>query len=161
MLGFRLTLSPPAPAAAPDPSPAAAEARVPPPPAAQPPAGGNAARRDGEATAPGLPRLPLCPPERLRIRTGSHAGFGRIVFEWSEPVGYRVTQGDAGIIVAFPDADCRPSVEGVRPVRNLRGVEPGGDGAAGLVLRAAPGTQFRDFRLGTRVVVDLSDPASR
>jgi serine/threonine-protein kinase len=159
--GLRLPLSPAAPAPAPEPPPLAAESPVPPPATALQPADGNGARPDIAATTPAPPRLPLCSPERLRIRTGSHDGFGRIVFEWSEAVGYRVTQGDAGITVAFPDAGCRPSAEGVRPARNLRGAEPEANGAPGLVLRIAPGTQLRDFRLGTRVVVDLFDPASR
>jgi len=161
ILGYRLTLPPAAPAPAPEPPPRAAESPVPPRAGGQQPADGSAGRQDVAATTLAPPRLPLCSPERLRIRTGSHNGFGRIVFEWSEAVGYRITQGDAGITVAFPDAGCRPSPEGIRPARNLRGVEPEANGAPGLVLRVAPGTQLRDLRLGTRVVVDLSDPASR
>ncbi|WP_198378633.1 hypothetical protein [Neoroseomonas rubea] len=102
--------------------------------------------------------LPSCGPDRLRIRTGSHDGHGRIVFDWSGPVAYRLTPGVEGLGIAFPDAGCRPAANGIRPARNLRGVEAEGQGAA-LVLRVAAGAQLRDFRLGNRVVIDLADPA--
>lgn len=105
-----------------------------------------------------LAPLPACGPDRLRIRTGSHDGHGRIVFDWSGPVAYRLTPGAEGLGIAFPDAGCRPAANGIRPARNLRGVEAEGQGAA-LVLRVAPGAQLRDFRLGNRVVIDLADPA--
>lgn len=102
--------------------------------------------------------LPACGPDRLRIRTGSHDGHGRIVFDWSGPVAYRITPGAEGLAIAFPDAGCQPAPNGIRPARNLRGVEAEAPGAA-LLLRTAPGAHARDFRLGNRVVIDLADAA--
>jgi hypothetical protein len=102
--------------------------------------------------------LPACGPDRLRIRTGSHDGHGRIVFDWSGPVAYRITPGAEGLAIAFPDAGCQPATNGIRTVRNLQGAAPAGQGAA-VVLRIAPGTQPRGFRLGNRVVIDLADAA--
>ncbi|MBP0463945.1 protein kinase [Roseomonas sp. PWR1] len=108
--------------------------------------------------APPAGPLPACGPDRLRIRTGSHDGHGRVVFDWSGPVAYRLTPGVEGLGIVFPDAGCRPAANGIRPARNLRGADAEGQGAA-LVLRIAPGAQPRDFRLGNRVVIDLADPA--
>lgn len=159
-----LTVTPPAPAApASVPAPAEEQAvlpvvaparTAPPAPAtrrAAPPQGAAAAA----ATTPGT--LAPCGPDRLRIRTGSHDGHGRIVFDWSGPVAYRLTPDAAGLGIAFPDAGCRPTVEGVRPARNLAGAEPQGTGTE-VLLRLRPGTQPHDFRLGNRVVIDLRDP---
>ena len=102
--------------------------------------------------------LPACAPDRLRIRTGSHDGHGRIVFDWSGPVAYRLTHGAEGLAIAFPDAGCQPTTTGIRTARNLQGIAAPGQGTS-VVLRIAPGTQTRDFRLGNRIVIDLADTA--
>ncbi len=103
-------------------------------------------------------RTAACKPERLRIRTGSHDGYGRIVFDWSGRVAYRITQDASGVGIHFPDAGCMPAAERIRPARNLSGAD-GDDTGSGLLLRVVPGAQVHDFRLGNRVVIDIGDAA--
>ncbi len=136
-------------------------ASTPPPPAtpaatgiARPPADApDAPAPSGDRNAP--PAAVVAP---VRIRFGEHAGFSRVVFDWPVDVGYRIerSQGTATVIfdrIGRLDA----SKAGRRPsrLRDLRVIPADADVAVQLTMANADAT-VRDFRLGTRVVIDIA-----
>ncbi len=100
------------------------------------------------AAAQDAPRVPL--------RAGTHADYGRLVFDWPARVGYRVEEAEGRILLRF-DAPGAIDLSGLRPPRNVLGVDQMEDAVA---VRPAPGARLRHFRLGNRVVVDLLDAAA-
>lgn len=99
------------------------------------------------AVAQEAPRVPL--------RAGSHAGHGRLVFDWSSRVRYTAEQDGDRVVVRFASPARLDLDAARRPPRNVLGVVEE-DGA--VVIRAASGARLRHFRIGNRVVVDLLDP---
>jgi len=96
-----------------------------------------------------------CDRGRLVTRSGSHPGFGRIVFEWAVPIRHEFLPAEGGALLRFPGAGCLPSVEGLAMPRNIRGIRSD-DG--GLRIETVPGTRIRLQRMnGNRVVVDVLD----
>lgn len=93
----------------------------------------------------------------LVVRSGSHGGYGRLVFEWDHRVGYRVDRKGRDVSIRFD----RPArVDGAR----LRRILPPQISSAkaqhldrglriGLVV--ADGARVRHFRDGNNVVVDI------
>ena len=88
----------------------------------------------------------------MPVRVGTHPGYGRIVFDLSEPIEYRLTRQDQHVVVQFVGDVTIGSAPGMP--HNLVGFT-GGAGQADLVV--APGTVVRDWRLGNRVVIDMLD----
>lgn len=90
----------------------------------------------------------------IALRMGSHAGFGRLVFDLPAPgMAYRAeVQGDR-LLLRF-DAPL-PALPGAsRLPRNIAGLSMEGDA---VVVTAAGGARLRHFRLGERVVVDAEN----
>ena len=131
------------------------------------PAGGNVAakttavqptplRRRGATNAPrgarGGPR-----PARLTVRGGSHAGFGRLVFEWPVRVDYRIGRKGRTVSVRF-DRAAEVNVESVRRTlpRQIGSVTSTAT-AKGLRMGfvVAKGARLRHFRDGNNVVLDV------
>lgn len=97
-------------------------------------------------------------PPRIPVRAGDHAGHGRIVFDWPQRTDYAVAVEGATVRVTFT----APGVPDLgtlgRAPRNVTAIA--GSGGA-VELRLAEGAELRHFRLGTRIVLDISDPAQR
>lgn len=93
----------------------------------------------------------------IRIRTGIHATFTRIVFDWPENVAYSVVQNGDTAELSFARAARLDTTALGRPLRNLVGAEPS---AQGMVFSLRPGVRVRHLTVGTSVVVDLMDPAA-
>lgn len=90
------------------------------------------------------------------LRVGSHPTYGRVVMDWPEPVTYRAEEAGNRLILRF-DAPARYDLTGaLRLPKNIESVSAI-DG--GIVLQAPPGTRFRHYRLGNRVVIDVLDGA--
>lgn len=115
------------------------------PAAAAPPSGGAAAQT-----------LPL-----IRVRTGLHPNFGRIVFDWTGRVGYEVkVEGNALTIVFQEPVTIDVTDVPVRLGRYVAAaaVETGnGRTAAGFTVKAD--ARIRHFYVGNRVVIDIYEPA--
>ena len=92
----------------------------------------------------------------LRLRTGEHEGFSRLVFDWTAAVGYRVEREPGVAVVRF-----------ARPARldlsRFRADRPAGvvaldaaeaEGGLEVRLTLAPGAGLRHVRDGPRVVID-------
>lgn len=92
----------------------------------------------------------------VRVRTGDHPGFSRIVLDWPGTPAYRATADGNRLVLAFPGAealDLGPLRGGAR--RNLAGAAATSEG---LALEARAGASFRHYVLDRRLVVDILDP---
>ncbi len=86
------------------------------------------------------------------VRADSHAGFGRIVFDFSERVPFETAADGDRITVSFDGASVIPD-----PARMPRNVLSfiGNYGSAEITI--APGAKLRSTRTGNRVVIDILD----
>ncbi|MCA3349435.1 MAG: hypothetical protein INF97_02470 [Roseomonas sp.] len=90
------------------------------------------------------------------FRIGSHPTYGRVVMDWPEPVTYRAEESGNRLILRF-DTPARFDLTGA--LRLPRNIESLSAIDGGIMLQAPPGTQFRHFRLGNRLVIDVLDGA--
>lgn len=92
---------------------------------------------------------------RITVRTGTHPGYGRIVFDWPSRTEYRAEATADGLVIRF--AEEGRLVLGAAAPRNVVGVS-----AEGQVVRieARPGARFRHFHHGPKLVVDVLDPGA-
>ncbi|HEY4254341.1 MAG TPA: serine/threonine-protein kinase [Roseomonas sp.] len=142
---------PAAPAPAPQaPGPATAARRPVPPPAAAVVA--PAVSAPGAAAAAGR-----CTPAQVTARSGSHPGFGRIVFQWRVAADYAASQDGTVLQLRFSGPGCLPPVDRLALPRNVLALQPEADGSA-LRIELAPGTRAEYYRLSAgRIVIDIRD----
>lgn len=91
---------------------------------------------------------------RVPLRVGSHADHGRLVFDFPSQVPYRIEQAEGRVTIRFGAPATLDLSAARRPPRNVLGIEAEGEG---VLIRTAPGTTLRHFRLGNRIVLDLRD----
>ncbi|MDB5371625.1 MAG: hypothetical protein JWP04_267 [Belnapia sp.] len=93
--------------------------------------------------------------DRVAVRVGDHPGRGRVVFDWPAPPSYTVDQAEGRVVLRFP-SDATIDLAGARrPPRNVVGVTLA---AEGVSIGLRPGVRVQVFRIGPKVVVDVSDP---
>jgi predicted negative regulator of RcsB-dependent stress response len=90
------------------------------------------------------------------LRVGSHPTYGRVVMDWPEAVPYRAEEAGNRLILRF-GSPARYDLSGA--LRLPKNVESLSAIDGGIVLQAPPGTRFRHYRLGNRVVIDVLDGA--
>ena len=90
------------------------------------------------------------------FRVGSHPTYGRVVMDWPEAVVYRAEEAGNRLILRF-DTPARFDLSGA--LRLPKNVESLSAIDGGIALQAPPGTRFRHYRLGNRVVIDVLDGA--
>ncbi|MBI4183075.1 MAG: hypothetical protein HY521_03640 [Proteobacteria bacterium] len=95
----------------------------------------------------------------LPVRTGAHAGFGRLVFDWSQAVDYRVSRDGEIVVVAFdrPAGVDLARLRGQLPAQVLSAEAVVDQNGLSLNLGVGPGARVRHFRSGTRIVLDVLD----
>lgn len=97
-------------------------------------------------------------PPRIPVRAGDHASHGRLVFDWPQRTDYTVTVEGATARVTFAAPGVPDLAALGRAPRNVTAIA----GSAGAIeLRLADGAELRHFRIGTRIVLDIMDPAQR
>ena len=90
------------------------------------------------------------------LRVGSHPTYGRVVMDWPEAVTYRAEESGNRLVLRF-DAPARYDLSGaLRMPKNVESISAYDDG---ILLQARPGTRFRHYRIGNRVVIDVLDGA--
>ena len=92
----------------------------------------------------------------IGLRTGSHPGYGRLVFDWPARTAYEATDLGGVLIIRFA-APGQPLVGGVAMPRNVTAVSVE-NGAVRIAAR--DGAQFRHFHHGPKLVVDVLDPGA-
>jgi len=123
---------------------------------AAPPADLQTAAASEPATAP--------KPAVVRVRTGEHPGFSRIVFDWRKPVDYTVRRSGTSASIVF-DHPARVDLRRLdrKPLKYIKSGSSQSTGGTVTVKLAVPeGSKARHFRVGTKVVLDVlgSDAAN-
>jgi hypothetical protein len=104
------------------------------------------------------------PASDVVVRTGSHEGFERLVFEWGRPVSFDVREDGQRLLVEF---DQPRALETAHLARHLPTVIAGAQArttpsSTEIELALQPGTSVDTFKLGDdRLVVDLRPPRPR
>ncbi len=97
---------------------------------------------------------------RLGVRSGEHKDFTRIVFDWTDKVGYSVERAGGTTTVTF-DRPARPDLGAIKSKlpKFLGGIDASaaGDGLK-VALRIADSSKVKFFRAGTKVALDIQPP---
>jgi hypothetical protein len=106
---------------------------------------------------------PAGAPPTVRVRSGEHPGFSRLVFDWTRYVEYRVASAEGRVTVSFPERADFDLGAVRRELPRLVGrpeARPASQGARGVdvVLPTVAGVRVRHFRDGPHIVIDLLDP---
>lgn len=98
---------------------------------------------------------PAPPPISVPVRIGEHDGFGRVVFDFPKPPGWRMERRGDEVTLSFAAEDQVVAPGGAVP-RNVRTIA-GGTGKA--VIRVVPGAELRVTRIGNRLALDVLSPS--
>jgi tetratricopeptide (TPR) repeat protein len=95
--------------------------------------------------------------EAVQVRAAAHDGFGRIVFNWSAPVPFKLNASGGRLVVNF-DAPIEPVLAGVARSlsKYVSNVAAGADGRS-VVFTLKEDFEVRGFDMGAAVVVDIVD----
>ena len=120
----------------------------------QPRRGGVRTVRAGHLVLLGLLALgaPVTAASGARVRVGTHAGYGRVVFEFPQPVTFQIEQAGNMTTLHFQGVDVVPGSD--RVARNVMSVQ---GGASEATITIAPGARVRTALQGNRVIVDVLD----
>ncbi len=103
--------------------------------------------------------LPLAATSaELPVRFGKHPTFDRMVFDWREPVEYRLDQNGQSAVITFdrPAAIDRAALSnGLDKLASHAEIDSSGQRLV-LRLTVPARTQLRHFRAGTKVVFDFT-----
>ncbi len=106
---------------------------------------------------------PVAAQEKVNVRTGSHADYSRLVFDWPQTTSYKVTQSGAVLFVSF-DKVAKLDVGAVNTAKlaNIGTVSVTSALAEPLSvsLQISPQSTFRHFKIGKRVVIDIYNAPS-
>jgi tetratricopeptide (TPR) repeat protein len=95
--------------------------------------------------------------EPVKVRAAAHDGYGRIVFNWSTAVPFKVNTTGSQLVVSF-GSPIEPSLGGV--VRNLSkylsGAAAGADGHS-VVFTMKEDFDARSFDMGAAIIIDITD----
>lgn len=93
------------------------------------------------------------------VRSAPRDGYGRIVFEWDQPVRYSADVVDGNLVVQFERAvsgNVAAAAQSLTPYVNPPRVSPD---QRTIVFPLRPNVTMRTFTVGSAVVVDLVGPA--
>ena len=133
------------------------------PAAPKPPA--RQAQKPPSAPAPAKTAVP--PPanvsENVKVRTGQHEQYGRLVFDWAKNVNYSLDrQGNRASFNFQRPANINVAPLNARSLSNVAGAETVvGASKSTVVLKVASTSRIRHFRSGSKVVVDVFNPTGR
>lgn len=97
----------------------------------------------------------------LPVRFGAHPTFDRMVFDWREPVEYRLDQNGETAVITFDRAaeiDQAALSNGLAKFASRAEIDRSGQGLV-VRLTVPARTQLRHFRSGTKVVFDFARSA--
>ncbi len=105
-----------------------------------------------EAASGGLPKI--------RVRSGEHADYSRIVFDWRNNVGYAVDNKDGVVTITFERAaDLQLARLNQNPPPLVGGIRArAGDGSTQVVMAIPKTSTIKHFLSGAKVVVDIRRP---
>lgn len=95
-------------------------------------------------------------PRVIGVRTGTHPGYGRIVFDWPARTEYQAVPTDDGLLVRFASPG-QARLDGVAVPRNVTELA---QAEGGVRIATRPGVRFRHFHHGPKLVIDILDPSA-
>lgn len=112
-----------------------------------------------ETPAPAAPASQAA--EALNVRTGTHPGYDRLVFDWPKTVSYRVDQADRRARVTFRSpAEVDIAALRARLPDALKAITTEStDRSLTVSIPVPDGGRVRHFTTGPKVVVDILSPA--
>ncbi|MGB0748406.1 MAG: hypothetical protein ACPGO3_06640 [Magnetospiraceae bacterium] len=115
------------------------------------------------ATAPSSTPPPSAstPAANIRVRTGDHDGYSRIVFDWTQAgVQYKLNRTVKALTITFDrPATLSPRFRPATPARYIANYADGARTAdARAILEISPNSRVKDFRSGTKIVLDVFRP---
>ncbi|MEX2451002.1 MAG: hypothetical protein WD407_09125, partial [Rhodospirillales bacterium] len=99
----------------------------------------------------------------IRVRSGVHETYTRLVFDWPRKVAYSyVRQGGVSSLTFEQEADIQLGRLATRPPKHVLGVSATPeDKTVTVAVTTSPTSQVRHFYAGTKVVVDVMVPGTR
>lgn len=103
-----------------------------------------------------LTAAPASAQESVKVRTGIHAGYERIVFEWPESAAYTLSKDGARILVRFARAGT-PDIQVAQGAKIIGKVETISAATEPLQFAVAipAASRLRDFTVGKKVIIDV------
>lgn len=98
--------------------------------------------------------------ESVRVRSGDHGSYSRVVFDWTRKVPYTLTQKGGVVTVTF-DKEANLAVQRLnsRPPVFLGAIRAAaGGGKSVAVFTVPPKSKVRHFYSGNKVVLDIQEP---
>lgn len=104
--------------------------------------------------------LPANAQENVGVRTGVHEDYTRLVVDWEQRTDYEVNRTAAGTLTLRFDRAASVSLSGVQENEDILDVRRLSDAGQPLILavQMPPGRDFRHFRVGSKVVLDILLP---
>ncbi len=101
----------------------------------------------------------------LKVRSGIHHKFTRVVFDWQKKVGYSLKKGDGYVEIVF-NSDAKVDFSGVSTRRDkyLKGIsrKATNDGLLHVVIKTGKGfANVKDSRVVRRIVLDIYTPLKK
>ncbi len=98
--------------------------------------------------------------EQLRMRSGEHEGYSRVVFDWNTRVPYTVTSSTKGKLMVSFEKGASLKTANIDDVSNILGLEVLSESPLKLSLDIPKDSRTRNFYAGDRLVIDIYDPPS-
>lgn len=99
--------------------------------------------------------------EQVRVRTGDHKEYSRLVFDWDKQVKYKLDQSTPGkLVVAFEHkAGIKSGPAPEQKLRNFSGFAVLGEDPLRVSLKIPATSRVRGFFAGSRLVIDVYNPS--
>ncbi len=95
----------------------------------------------------------------VAVRTGQHAEYSRLVFDWKTPVTYTLEKQAGGLKLTFSSAATLNAADAKTPVPNIAGLDVLSETPLSLLIKAAEGAASRDLKVGNKVIIDIYNPS--
>lgn len=96
----------------------------------------------------------------INVRTGTHAEYSRLVFDWGTKTGYQLTKPKSGTLdIQFKSAATLNITKAkANKVRNILGLETLSDNPARVKVTIPDDSRYRSFYAGNKIVLDVYNP---
>lgn len=104
---------------------------------------------------------PASAQNAVSVRTGAHADYSRLVFDWTTDAQYSVSKEGQRVLIRF-GKNAEPDMSGIAAdAKNILKVEKISTGTEPLQMAVTipDGSRFRDFRVGNKLILDVYNPA--
>ncbi len=100
--------------------------------------------------------------QTVAMRTGKHAEYSRLVFDWNERIDYTVERegGDSLLVTFKKDAGLTTQSALDAPLANIRSFDLVSTSPLTVRIGIPTDSSIRDLRAGTKIVVDVYNPSS-